>query len=159
MAFLEFAHILWEATKPTIVLTDNKTVTRFFQTKAIPPALWNACDYVLQFNFKIASIAGSVDTATDFLSSLELKVTEKIRLKIREYIQTTAIEVTTSSSDVDDEHFCFTQLDNSDKSEHQTFERKEQSISNAKQWVANEEPSFLKTSVKEFAKIDGNTTS
>ena len=29
MAFLEFAHILWETTKPTIVLTDNKSVTRF----------------------------------------------------------------------------------------------------------------------------------
>ena len=39
MAFLEFAHISWEATKRTIVLTDNKSVTRFFQTKAIPPAL------------------------------------------------------------------------------------------------------------------------
>ena len=52
MAFLQFAHVLWEATKPTIFLTDNKSVTRFFQTKAIPPALWNACDYVLQFNFK-----------------------------------------------------------------------------------------------------------
>ena len=39
MAFHEFAHILWEATKPTIVLTDNESVTRFFQTKAIPPAL------------------------------------------------------------------------------------------------------------------------
>ena len=74
MAFLEFAHILWEATKPTIVLTDNKSVTRFFQTKAIPPALWNACDYVLQFNFKIAQIAGSVNTAADSLSpSLNLK--------------------------------------------------------------------------------------
>ena len=33
MAFLEFAHILWEATKPAIVLTDNKSVTRFLQTK------------------------------------------------------------------------------------------------------------------------------
>ena len=33
MALLEFAHILWETTKPTIVLTDNKSVTRFFQTK------------------------------------------------------------------------------------------------------------------------------
>ena len=39
MAFLEFAHILWETTKPTIVLTDNKSVTRFFQTKAIPSSL------------------------------------------------------------------------------------------------------------------------
>ena len=46
IAFLEFAHFLWEATKPTIVLTVNKSVTRFFQTKSIPPVLWNACDYV-----------------------------------------------------------------------------------------------------------------
>ena len=30
MAFLEFAHFLWEATRPTIVLRDNKSVTRFF---------------------------------------------------------------------------------------------------------------------------------
>ena len=57
MAFLEFAHILWEATKPTIVLTDNKSVTNFFPTKAILPTLWNACDYVLHFNLKIAHIA------------------------------------------------------------------------------------------------------
>ena len=47
MAFLVFAHILWEATKPTIVLTD-KSVTGCFQTKATPPALWHACDYVFQ---------------------------------------------------------------------------------------------------------------
>ena len=93
MAFLEFAHILWEATKPTIVLTDNKSVTRFFQTKAIPPALWNACHYVLQLNFKIAHIAGSVNTAAEFLSRLELKVTEKIHLKISEDIHTTPLSL------------------------------------------------------------------
>ena len=28
MEFLEFVHILWEAKKPTIVLRDNKSVTR-----------------------------------------------------------------------------------------------------------------------------------
>ena len=118
MAFLEFAHNLWEATKPTIVLTDNKSVTRFLQTKAIPPALWNACDYVLQFNFKTAYIAGSVNTAAEFFSRLELKVTGKIRLKISEDLQTTPIVVTTSSSDVADEkQFFFTQADNTDKSE------------------------------------------
>ena len=77
LAFVEFSHILWEATMPTIVLTDNKSVTRFFQTRSIPPTLWNACDYVLQFNFRIAHIAGSTNTAADFLSRLELKVTEK----------------------------------------------------------------------------------
>ena len=112
MACREFAHILWETSKPTIVLTDKKPVTLFFQTKAIPPSLWNACDYVLQFNFKIAHIAGSVNTAADFLSRLELRVTEKIHLKIREYFQTTPIEVSIPSSDVaDEEQFFFTQPD------------------------------------------------
>ena len=160
MAFLEFAHILWEATKPTIVLTDNKSVTRFFQTKAIPPALWNACDYVLQFNFKTAHIAGSINTAADFLSRLELKVTEKIRLKIREDIQTTPIEVTTSSSDVaDEEQIFFTHADDAKESEAQTLERKEQSRQNAKQWAANEESPVLKASGKKFTKLDGNNTS
>ena len=160
MAIPEFAHILWEATKPTIVLTDNKSVTRFFQTKVIPPALWNACDYVLQFNFKLAHFAGSVNTAADFLTRLELKVTEKIRLKIREDIQTTPIEVTFSSSDVsDEEQFLFTHADDSNESEEQTLERKEQSKQNAKQWAANEESPILKTSLKEFTKIDGSTTS
>ena len=160
MAFLESAHILWEATKPTIVLTDSKSVNRFFQTKAILTALWNACDYVLQFNLKIAHIAGSVITAADFLSRLELKVTEKLRLKTREDIQTTHIEVTTFSSDVaDEEQFFFTQADKNDKSEEQALERKEQSTQNTKQWAANGESSILKTSVKDITKIDGNTTS
>ena len=160
MAFLEFAHILWEATKPTIVLTVNKSVTRFFQTKAIPPSLRNACDYVLQFNFKIAHTAGSVYTAADFLSQLEFKVTERIRLKIREDVQTTPIEVTTSFSDVaDEEQSFFTQTDSEDETEEQTLEGKEQSRKKATYWVAHEEPSPMKPSIKEFTKIDGNITS
>ena len=160
LAFLEFAHSFWEATKPTTVLTDNKSVTRLFQTKAIPPALWNACDYVLQFNFKMAHIAGSVNTAADFLSRLEIEVTEKIRLKIREDIHTTPIEVTTSSSDVaEEEQFFFTHADDTNESEEQTLQRKERSKQNAKQWAANEESLDLKTSVREFTKIAGNTTS
>ena len=160
MAFLEFAHILWQATKPTIVLTDNKSVNRFFKTKVIPPALWNACDYVMQFDFKIAHIAGSVNTAADFLSRLELKVTEKTHLKIREDIHTTPIEVTTSSSDVaDEEQFFFTRASKNDESEEQTLERKDQPRQNAKQWAMNEESPVMITSVKDFTKIDGNTTS
>ena len=104
-----------------------------FQTKAIPPALWTACDYVLQINYKIAHIAGSVNTAADFLSRLERKVTEKILLKIREEVQTTPIEVTTCSSDVaDEDQFLFTQAENNDESEDKTLERKEQSRQNAK---------------------------
>ena len=68
--------------------------------------------------------------------------------------------MTTSSSDVaDEEQVFFTQTDNDNESEEQTLERKEQSRQNAKQWAANEESAALKTSVKEFTKIDGNTTS
>ena len=160
VAFLEFAHILWETSKPTIVLTANKSVTRFFQTKAIPPSLWNACDYVLHFNFKIAHIAGSVNTTAEFFSRLELKVTEKIHLQIREDVQTTAIEVSTSSSDVaDEEQFFFTQPDSQDETEEQILQRKKQSQKNAAEWVANQELSSLKPGIEEFTKIDGNTTS
>ena len=138
MAFHEFAHNLWETSKPTIVLTDNKSVTRFFQIKAIPSSLWKACDYVLHFNFKTAHIAGSVNTGADFLSRLELKVTEKIHLKIREDVQTTPIEVSTSSSDVaDEEQFFFTQTDNQDETEEQIQQRKEQSQKKAADWVVN----------------------
>ena len=45
------------------------------------------------------------------------------------------------------------------ESEEQTLELKEESRQIAKQWAANEESPALKTSVKEFTKIDGNTTS
>ena len=160
MAFLEFPLILLEATKPTIVLAVNKSVTRFFQTKVIPPALGNAKDYVLQFDFRIAHIAGSINTTADFLCRLELEVTEKIRLKIREDIQTTPIEVTTTSTDVaDEEQFFFKQADKNDESEEQAFERKERLRQNAKQWAAKEESPVLKTNVKDFTMIDGNTTS
>ena len=160
MAFLEFAHILSEATKPTIVLTDNKYVIRFFQAEAVPPALWNACDYVLQFSFKIAHIADSINTTADFIFRLGIKVTEKTRLKIWKDIQTTPIEVNASSSDVNDEgKFFFRQEDINDKSEQQFLQRTEQSRQNAEQWVNNEEPSSLKKSVKNFKKIDGSTTS
>ena len=77
---------------------------------------------MLQCNFKIAQIVGSVNTAADLLSRLELKITEKIHLKNRDEVQTTPIEVTTSSSDVaDEEQFFFTQADGKDETEDQTL--------------------------------------
>ena len=109
-------------------LNRQTFVTRFFQTKAFPPSLWNACDYMLQFNFEIAHITGSVNTASDFFSRLELKVTEKIHLKIREDVQTTPTEVTTSTSDVaNEEQFFFTQAEGENEIKEQIFQRKRQS--------------------------------
>ena len=160
MTSLKLAQILWEASKPTTVWTDNKSVTRFIQTKAIAPPLWNASDYVLQFNFRKTHIAGLVNTAADFLSGLELKIMQKIHLNIWEDVQTTSIEVSTSSSDVaDEEQFFFTQADCEDETEEKILQRKRQSQKKATDWVANEESSSLKPGIKEFTKIKGNTTS
>ena len=141
-------------------MTDNKSVTRFFQTKAIPPSLWNASDYVLQFNLKIIHIDGSVNTAIDFFSRLELKVTAKIHLKIRVDVPTTPIEVTTSSSDVaDEEQFFFTQTDAQNETKEQILQQKSQFSEKEAEWVVNQEPSSMKPSIKQFTKIDGNATS
>ena len=77
-AFKEFEHIFWGTPTPVIFLTDNKSVTRFFQTKIIPRTLWKACDYVIQFSFTIAHIPGKNNTAADYLSRLEISP-KKIR--------------------------------------------------------------------------------
>ena len=41
LAFKVFGHLFWGAAKPVFVITDSKSVTRFFQIKMIPPPLWN----------------------------------------------------------------------------------------------------------------------
>ena len=115
---------------------------------------------MLQFSFKIAHIAGSINTAADFLSRLELKVAEKIHLKIREDVPTTPIEVSTSSSDVaDEEQFFFTQTDGQDETGEKILQRKEQSRKKAAEWVLHQEQTSMKPSIKEITKVDGNTTS
>ena len=123
-AFNEYSHILWEATKPTIVLTDNKAVTKFFQTKMIPPTLWNACDYVLQYNFKIAHVPGTMNTAADFLSRLDNNPHEKIELQIREDIQTTPIQVDIQNAKITEEDQLYFTGDDPEETEDKMWERK-----------------------------------
>ena len=77
-AFKEFGHIFFGAPKPVIILTDNKAVTRFFQTKIVPPALWIACDY---------------NTTADYLSRLEADPKDKFVMKIREDVRILPIEI------------------------------------------------------------------
>ena len=124
-AILEYSHILWGSTKPVVILTDNKAVTRFFQTKIIPPALWNACDYVLQYNFRIAHVPGKMNTAADFLSRADTNPKEKIILRIREDIQTTPIEVNIENSNVAQEEQFYFFDENTIETEDQIWEEKE----------------------------------
>ena len=123
-AFKEFGHIFWGAPKPVIILTDNKSVTQFFQTKIIPPALWNACDYVIQFNFVIAHIPGAQNTAADYLSCLEADPKDKLVMKIREDVQTLQIEMNVQSAGVSQEEQIFYTNDD-DETEEQNWARKE----------------------------------
>ena len=122
-AFKEFGHIFWGTPKPVIILTDNKSVTRFFQTKIIPPTLWNACDYVIQFNFTIAHIPGKNNTAADYLSRLEISPKTKLILKNREDIPTTPIELHVQSAGVSEEEQIFYTEDD-DETEEQILQRK-----------------------------------
>ena len=127
MAFKEFGHIFWGATKPLIIMTDSKSVTRFFQTKMIPPPLWNACDSVLQFNFTIAHFPGKMNTAADFLSQLEMDPNEKIISKIREDIPTKPIEVNIESTGIaQEETVFFDPTDQLETTEKELRKRKEE---------------------------------
>ena len=127
MAFKEFGHIFWGATKPVIIMTDSKSVTRFFQTKMIPPPLLNACDFELQFNFTIANIPGKMNTAADFLSRLEMDPNEKTILKIREDIPTKPIEVNiVSTGFAQEEPVSFDTTDQQETTEKELWTRKEE---------------------------------
>ena len=128
-AFKEFGHIFWGTPQPVIILTDNKSVTRFFQTKIIPPTLWNACDYVIQFNFTIAHIPGKNNTAADYLSRLEICPKEKLILRIREDISTTPIELNVQSAGVTEEDQIF-YTDDNEETEEQIWQRKKDARSN-----------------------------
>ena len=127
-----------------IILTDNKSVTRFFQTKIIPPTLWNACDYVIQFNFTIAHIPGKNNTAADYLSRLEICPKEKLILRIREDISTTPIELNVQSAGVIEEDQIFF-TDEDEETEEQIWQRKK----DARSHPTNQVPdiSFEKLSV------------
>ena len=73
-AFKQFWHIIWGTPRLVIIQTGNQPVTAFFQTKIIPPTLWNACKYVIQFNITLAYTPGKHNTADDYLSHLEISL-------------------------------------------------------------------------------------
>ena len=84
-------------------MTNNRSLARFFQTKAIPRTLWNACDYVLQFNCHIMHVAGAQNTAADFLSRIEHNSKERVEFKLGEDVAIQPIQVSLQYTDVADE--------------------------------------------------------
>ena len=90
-----FSHYIWGSSKQVIILTDNKSLTQFFQSNVIPPSLWNCLDRILAFNIVIAHNPGRANYAADFLSrkqndktaTMSLKLTDRIPVREKKLIQ------------------------------------------------------------------------
>ena len=80
-AFDTFAHILGGTTEPVLVLTDNKSITMFFQAKTIPSSLWTCVDHVLNFKCLLGQIPGKANEAADYLSRIHSQPHTKLELK------------------------------------------------------------------------------
>ena len=118
-------------------MTDSESVPVFFQTKMIPPPLWKACDFALQFDFTNVHIPGKLNTAADFLSRLEVDPNEKIILKIREDIPTKPIEVNIESIGIaQEEPVFFDTTDQQEATEKEIWQPKEE-VRNA---ISNDPP-------------------
>ena len=96
-----FSHYIWGSSKQVIILTDNKCLTQFFQSKVIPPSLWNCLDRILAFNILIAHIPGRANYAADFLSRMEIDKTATIALKLTDRIPVREIEIFTEAQNPD----------------------------------------------------------
>ena len=140
---------------PVIVFTDNHSVTRFFQTKIIPPPLWNACDYVLQYNFVIAHVAGAMNTAADLLSRAEINPSGKLEMNIRNDVTTKAIEVNIQSTGVTEEEPLYILLQDI-PTEQQLWEEKETLRRIAKEESDNE-PENEVSQIQKFHKPTAGT--
>ena len=81
-----FAQFKWGATKTVLVLTDNRSLTQFFQSKRIHSSLWICLDRVLSFNILRAHIPGKANSTADFLSRMQTEPTITLSFKITDRI-------------------------------------------------------------------------
>ena len=101
-AFEIIEHYIWGVSnKPTVVLTDNKSVTRFLKAKWLPGKLWNAVDYVLSFNFVIGHITGKANAAADYLFRVHINPAIKMKMKLEDQIPLHKIRIDVLSNTPD----------------------------------------------------------
>ena len=96
-AFDEFAHILYGKKKPTIVMTDNKALTRFSQSKTVPPKQWNYCYQALQYDFVLAHVPCTENPAAEYLSPLDIRPEERIHFMPNDEFPVYHVEIDLSS--------------------------------------------------------------
>ena len=81
-----FSHLIWGTAKLVLILTDNKSLTRFFQVKTIPPSLWNYVDRVTALNIVLTHIPGKANAAADFICRWQSNSNETIELTLTDRI-------------------------------------------------------------------------
>ena len=83
IAFDAFRHLIWGNTKPTLVLTDNKSLIRFFQAKHMAPSLWNHIDQLFS-----SSCFSFFFTRVSYCSSKKFIVQSVIPLSLKIFVLT-----------------------------------------------------------------------
>ena len=92
---LYFAHFMWGATKPVLLLTDKRSLTQFFQSKSIHPSLWSCLDRVLSFNIILAHLPGKANSAADFHSRMQTDPNLTLEIKLTDQVPVHEIEIAT----------------------------------------------------------------
>ena len=106
-------------------------------------------------NFPIMQVAGTQNTAADFLWRIDLDPKERVELKIRNDITTQSIQVNLQSTDVADEEQLFFLPEKTIETEEEILLQKEQ----ARQHARDEEMTKMKLSIKETTPIPINKAS
>ena len=88
-----FAQFIWGATKPVLVLTDNRSLTQFFQSESIHPSLWNCLDRVLSFNILFAHIPRKANSAPNFLPRMQTDPKLALQIKLLHHVAFREIEI------------------------------------------------------------------
>ena len=88
-----FSHFICGSDNPVLVLTENKSPTRLFRAKTVPPSLWNNFDRGVAFNMVVAHFHGKANAAADFLSRLQSDPNGTIELKLTDRIPIREVEI------------------------------------------------------------------
>ena len=81
------------ATKPVLLLADNRSLTLFFfQSIGVHTTLWNCRDRVLFFNILLAHIPGRAISAAVFLSRMQTDPSLSLHIKLTDHVPMRGIE-------------------------------------------------------------------
>ncbi len=92
-AFEAFRHVIGENRRPTLVLTVNESLTRYFQAKHMAPSFWNHIDFILFFDFMIAHIPVKTNQTLEYLSRIITDPDNQLKMTINGRIPTYDIVV------------------------------------------------------------------